>query len=98
MAVAARYLEVRNLRAVSAEFRLSRTTVSRILSAHRIDASRGMNESQIAQAVELYEKGLSSVAIGKLLGFDNHTILRALRDRGVEIRPAIGKRSRRTEP
>lgn len=87
--VVARYLAIRNMRTVAREFRMSRTTVARILSAHGVDASRKMTDAQISVAVELYEKGLSSAAIGQRLGFDNHTILKALRGRSVTIRPAV---------
>lgn len=87
-ALVTRYLVVRNMRAVAREFRISRTTVARILTEHRIDASRRMTEAQIAIAAELYERGLSSAAIGKRLGFDNHTILEELRGKGVTIRRA----------
>jgi hypothetical protein len=31
------------------------------------------------------------MAIGKQLGFDNHTIIKALRERGVPIRAALGR-------
>lgn len=88
----ARYLDIRSIRAVAKEFQLSRTTAARILTEHGIDASRKMAEAQIAVAVKLYEQGLSSAAIGKRLGFDNHTILKELRGRGVAIRPAVGQR------
>lgn len=90
--VVARYLAVRNMRTVAREFRISRTTVARILTEHGIDPSRRMTDAQIAVAVELYEQGLSSAAIGQRLGFDNHTILKELRCRGVPIRPAVGRR------
>jgi len=69
---------------------VSRTTVARILSEHDIDTSRGMTEAQISFAAELYEQGHSSAAIGRRLGFDNHTILKELRGRGVAIRAAVG--------
>ena len=84
-----RYLAVRNIRTVARECQVSRTTVARILSEHGIDASRRMTDAQISVAAELYEQGLSSAAIGKRLGFDNHTILKALRGRSVAIRRAV---------
>lgn len=87
--VVARYLAVRNMRTVAREFQISRTTVARILSERGIDASRRMTDAQISLAVELYEQGLSSTAIGQRLGFDNQTILKALRGRSVTIRPAV---------
>ena len=92
-----RYLAVRNIRTVAREFQVSRTTVARILTEHGIDASRRMTDAQILTAAKLYEQGLSSAAIGKQLGFDNHTILKALRGRSIAIRPAVRQRSRRTD-
>lgn len=92
VAVVDRYRAVRNIRTVAKEFQLSRTTVARILKDHGIDASRRMTESENSKAAELYERGQSSSAIGKQLGYDNHTILRALRRRGVSIRPAANRR------
>ncbi len=85
-----RYLAVRNIRTVARDFGLSRTTVARILTEHGVDTSRGMTETQLAAAAELYEQGLSSFVIGKRLGFDNHTILNGLRRRGVSIQPRSG--------
>ena len=92
-----RYLAVRNIRTVAKELQVSRTTVARILTKHGIDASRRMTEAQISIAAELYEQGLSSAAIGQQLGFDNHTILKALRGRGVAIKPAVRQQPNRTD-
>lgn len=91
-AVVGRYREVRNIRTVAAELQLSRSTVARILNEHGVDATRRMTTAEISEAAELYEQGLSSGVIGKQLGFDNHTILRALRRRGVPIRPAAHRK------
>jgi hypothetical protein len=76
---------------VAREFRMSRTTVAKHLANRGIDTSRGMKPLHIAQAIELYAQGLSSMHIGKQLGFDNHTILCALRAEGVLIRKALGR-------
>jgi hypothetical protein len=84
-----RYLEVRNMRQVAREFRMSRTTVAKLLTERGIDTSRGMKPAEVEQAVRLYEDGLSSIVIGKRLGFDNHSVLKALREAGVSIRPAL---------
>lgn len=90
-AVAERYLVVRNVRAVAAEFRLSRTTVSRILTVQGIDISRSMKPADVKRTVRMYAEGLSSITIGKQLGFDNHTVLNALRRAGAPIRPQPGR-------
>lgn len=89
-AVAERYLVVRNVRAVAAEFHLSRTTVSRILASQGIDTSRGMKPAEVKHAMRLYAEGLSSITIGQQLGFDNHTILKELRRAGVQVRARSG--------
>ena len=80
-----RYLEIRNMRQVARELRVSRTTVAKLLAERGIDTSLSMKSWEIDRAVELYEKGRSSAAIGTELGFDNHTVLNALRARGVQI-------------
>jgi DNA-binding NarL/FixJ family response regulator len=89
-----RYLAVRNIRTVAREFQISRTTVARILAEHSIDTSHRMTEAQISVAAELYKQGLSSAAIGQQLGFDNHTILKALRGRSVAIRRTASPRQK----
>lgn len=45
----------------------------------------------VIDPMELYAEGLSSINIGKQLGFDNHTVLSALRAQGVPIRKALGR-------
>ncbi|NYJ18293.1 hypothetical protein [Glaciibacter psychrotolerans] len=87
----ARYREIRSMREVAREFRMSRTTVAKHLADRGIDASRGMKALEINKAVSLYIKGLSSMTIGKQLGYDNHTIIKALREQGVPIRVALGR-------
>lgn len=52
-----------------------------------------MTDAQVSVAAEIYEQGLSSAAIGQKLGFDNHTILNALRSRGVKIRIRPSRKS-----
>lgn len=93
--VVERYLQVRNMREVAREFRVSRATVAKLLAKRGIDTSRSMKPAEVKQAVRLYEDGLSSITIGKRLGFDNHTILNALRGHGVAIRPAVGQQTDR---
>ena len=50
-----------------------------------------MSAEQTARAIELYAGGLSSIVIGKQLRFDNHTIIKALRESGIEIRSQLGR-------
>lgn len=70
---------------------MSRTTVAKHLADRGIETSHRMSEAHIAEAVGLYAQGWSSVRIGKHLGFDNHTVISALRISGVTIRPAVGR-------
>ena len=86
-----RYRETNNMRQIAQEFRMSRTTVAKHLAARGIDTARGMKPADVARAVDLYAQGLSSIAIGKQLGFDNHTVLSALRTQAIPIRTALGK-------
>ena len=88
--VVTRYHEVHNIRQVAREFKLSRTTVAKHLLYRGVDTSRGMKPAEITRAVALYSEGHSSIAIGKQLGYDNHTILAALRNEGVQIRKPLG--------
>ena len=50
-----------------------------------------MTEPEITEAVRHYEAGDSSMTIGAKLGFSNNTVLKALRARGIKIRPQIGR-------
>jgi len=49
-----------------------------------------MSDEQIERAIHLYIRGASSIAIGRELGFDNHTVLKALSGRSIPIRGALG--------
>ncbi len=77
------------MRQVAREFRMSRTTVAKLLAERGIETSRHMRPVEVKQAVQMYKEGLSSITIGKQLGYDNHTILKALRQSDVKIRPKI---------
>ncbi|WP_460530373.1 helix-turn-helix domain-containing protein [Humibacter ginsengiterrae] len=79
--VVARYRQSPNMRKVARDFRISRTTVAKYLAERGIDTSRSMKPADVTRAVKLYGVGLSSQAIGQRLGFDSHTILKALRER-----------------
>lgn len=73
------YQKVKNIRKVALEFGISRTTVAKHLSNRGVETSRSMKSADIRQAKKLYADGLSSAAIGKQLGFDNKTVLKAVR-------------------
>lgn len=79
------------MREVARQFRISRTTVTKLLAQRGVDTDRGMKPEDVAQAIELYSQGISSITIGKQLGFDNHTVIAALRAQNVPIRKALGR-------
>ncbi len=85
------YRRMKNMRAVARELSLSRETVAKYLRAAGISTSKRMTKEQIVLAARLYEQGLSSMVIGSRLGFDNHTIIAALRSVGVVIRAQLGR-------
>ena len=70
---------------------MSRTTVAKHLGERGIMTTKSMSAEQAARAIELYNDGLSSIVIGKQLEFDNHTIIKALREAGIEIRSQLGR-------
>ncbi len=74
------------MRQVAREFRMSRTTVAKLLAERGIDTSRSMKPAEVMRAVRMYKDGLSSITIGRQLGFDNKTIIKALRQAGSKIR------------
>lgn len=39
----------------------------------------------------MYASGLSSIDVGKRMGFDNHTILKAVQSAGFPIRRQLGR-------
>ena len=73
-----RYRETKNMRLVSREFGISRTTVAKHPADRGIDTSKRMKPAEIEKARELYAQGVGSGRIGKLLGFDNKTILKII--------------------
>jgi len=72
------YKKTRNMREVSRQFRMSRDTVAKHLASRGIDTSNRMKPADIKKAKELYAQGMGSGRIGKQLGFDNKTILKAV--------------------
>ena len=50
-----------------------------------------MSGEQIRLTAQLYGQGLSSMVVGSRLGFDNHTIIAALRSVGIVIRAPLGR-------
>ncbi|WP_134523748.1 hypothetical protein [Cryobacterium fucosi] len=83
---------LKNINQVARKFKMSRTTVKGHLERRGIDIpSKRMTTADIDQAIQLYGEGKSSMVIGKQLGFDNHTILKALKLNDVVIRKQLGR-------
>ncbi|XSS43009.1 hypothetical protein ACQBAR_00550 [Propionibacteriaceae bacterium Y1685] len=73
----------------------SACTAERLLhiwSAARSRSAGGLNESHLAEAVELYAGGLSLMEVGLRFGVSQQTVRRALAVEGVAIRPS-GRRT-----
>ena len=75
------------------KYKVHRGTVSQHLKERGVDLNRGMSQAAKEQAARLYADGMSSAVIGKQLGFDNHTVISALRTLGVPIRKPVASRS-----
>lgn len=66
------------MRQIAREFRISRETVAKHLASRGIDTSKRMKPADIVRVRELDAQGMGSGRIGKLLGSDNKTILKAV--------------------
>lgn len=70
---------------------VTRQTAAKYLCAAGIATVRRMTDTDVADAVRAYEGGQSASRIGSRLGFDPQTVLTALRNSGVQIRPRPGR-------
>ena len=73
-------------------YNVHRNTVSQHLKERGVDLKKGMSQAAKEQAAVLYADGKSSGVIGKQLGFDNHTVIAALRSMDVSIRQPVAPR------
>lgn len=89
-ALVARYEEIGKVSSVALEFRISRQTAGKHLSARGIVTPRRMTSADVKIASQGYRAGASAAVIGQNLGFDAQTVLAALRIAGVSIRPRAG--------
>lgn len=80
--------------AAAREVGITRQTAGTYL-AKRGKTVRHLTPAQVAHAAEAYQRGESAAAIGAQLGFNAASILKALREAGVSIRPAVGGPRRR---
>lgn len=75
-------------------YHLGKSTVLRLLQDNgaALRTQRCISPTEAARAIELYRSGLSLRAVGDQLGFDDDTILNALKRAGVTRRPQHGGR------
>ena len=77
---------------LAAEFEVERRTVSAILRRHGIEPRpRGLNPTQIDEAVRFYGQGWSLARIGERMGVEHSTIRNRLIERGVRMRDTHGR-------
>jgi DNA-binding CsgD family transcriptional regulator len=75
------------------EFGINRRTVSAILHRNGVEKRRrGLSLEQIDKAGQLYEAGWSLAWISDQMGVDPTTVLNRLRERGVRMRDAHGRK------
>jgi predicted transcriptional regulator len=73
------------------QFSVSQDTVVRLLRRHGVvTRHKGLSDSDLQQARELYESGLPVAKVGEKLGRAPSTVRRALVQAGVEMRPRGG--------
>ena len=73
------------------EFGVHRNAISRHLVSRGVRTSKSMTAAESSRAVMLYASGLSSIEVGKQLGFDNHTVLKAVAAAGLPVRKVLGR-------
>lgn len=76
-------------------FGVGKGTIIRLLHAAGVPMRRqGPSAEQVREAVRLYAQGLSLAVVGERLGFDAHTVRRALLRAGVVMRDSHGRQPR----
>lgn len=90
--IVARYEAGETVKDIADLLGVDRQTVGKYLNRAAVPRRlRSMNESQIDEAVRLYEQCLSLARVGERIGFTPWTVLRALRERGTPIRDTHGR-------
>ncbi|GAA1491652.1 hypothetical protein GCM10009626_44020 [Brachybacterium sacelli] len=90
----ARYQAGATLVELGERFSVHRRTVAAHLVRRSVPIrGRGLDESHLAKAVELYADGLTLMEVGSRFGVSQQTVRRALAAEGVVIRPG-GRRAR----
>lgn len=78
---------------IAGRFQVDRRTVRDVAKRAGLDPHpRGLSATQIEQAADRYQAGASLATIGKELGFNDNTVMAALKKFGVPMRPRRGGR------
>ncbi|MGY2746238.1 DNA-binding CsgD family transcriptional regulator [Arthrobacter sp. UYCu723] len=90
--IATEYESGKTVYEISKSLKVPRTMVSTHLArAGVITRHRPLTESQIDEAVRLYETGLSLARVGDRIGAAARTVQLRLRERGVQMRDSSGQ-------
>jgi hypothetical protein len=85
--LAERYRTGETMQELGQHFKKDRKTISILLQKQGVPSRyRKMDDTTTSRCIELYNSGLSLVAVGQKLGIDQATVRRALLSRGVERR------------
>jgi DNA-directed RNA polymerase specialized sigma24 family protein len=80
------------LRELGKQYQVHRTTVSELLEQRDVQRRyRSLSVDQVADAVKLYESGLSLVGVGEILQVNSGTVWQALKRKGVPLRDCHGR-------
>lgn len=80
------------LKELGQRYSVHRTTVSQLLEQSGVDRRyASLRPHQVAEAVQLYQTGMSLVAVGKALGANQSTVWWALKRVGAPLRDCHGR-------
>lgn len=87
VSVAQAYQAGQSIGSLAREYGVSKSTVSLVIDEAGLPRHhRGPTKQQMDEAVQLYDQGWSSARIAERLGFNQATIWRHLKKRGVVMR------------
>lgn len=91
VAVVDHYQAGATIKVLALEFGVHRVTISRYLKQLAVPLRvRGIRPEHVPEAARLYMDGWSLERLGEKYGCDHTTVWRALRERGVQLRPRPG--------
>ena len=79
--------------ALTGKYDLGKSSVLQLLHGASVAMRKQpLSEDQVAEATRLYEAGVSTAQIARLLGLNQSTVWRTLTSRGVTMRPARNRK------